>query len=270
MRRIVTTDKKGKKKLVNVPSWDNIYVNNQMGQPAYDVSISSNGDGDGDGTPAPIVLLNATSYTGSGTIWPDTSGNGYDATLYNSPTYNSTYFSFDNTSTKYANVSSIGDLNNWTIEAWFRVTAALSTKEATAVVTTLYDVPGVLNTGVINYVIGSSSGYSDDLMVGFFDGAWHQCTPFIPTLNTWYQVMGTYDGSVIKQYVNGVLNSSLNYVGVSSANGGDIRIARRWDGPVNTIHYFPGDVGIVRIYDTALDSSQVSTNFDEFRTVYGI
>lgn len=45
MRRIVTTDKKGKKKLVNVPSWDLNYVNNQFGQPAYDVSISSNGSG---------------------------------------------------------------------------------------------------------------------------------------------------------------------------------------------------------------------------------
>lgn len=43
MRRIVTKDKKtGKKKLVNVPSFDNIYINNQLGQPAYDVSISSN------------------------------------------------------------------------------------------------------------------------------------------------------------------------------------------------------------------------------------
>ena len=41
MRRIVTTDKKGKKKLVNVPSWDLTYVNNQFGQPAYDVGISS-------------------------------------------------------------------------------------------------------------------------------------------------------------------------------------------------------------------------------------
>jgi hypothetical protein len=41
MRRIITKDKKGKKKLVNVPSWDLNYVNNQLGQPAYDVSISS-------------------------------------------------------------------------------------------------------------------------------------------------------------------------------------------------------------------------------------
>jgi hypothetical protein len=43
MRRIVTKDKKtGKKKLVNIPSYDQIVVNNQLGQPAYDVSISSN------------------------------------------------------------------------------------------------------------------------------------------------------------------------------------------------------------------------------------
>ncbi len=54
MRRIVTTDKMGKKKLVNVPSWDLIYVNNQMGQPAYDVSISSNGSGSAEITPTPV------------------------------------------------------------------------------------------------------------------------------------------------------------------------------------------------------------------------
>lgn len=55
MRRIVTKDKKGKKKLVNVPSWDEIYVNNQLGQPAYDVSISSNGSGSAEVTPSPSV-----------------------------------------------------------------------------------------------------------------------------------------------------------------------------------------------------------------------
>ena len=43
MRRIIVFDKKsGKKKLVNVPRYDQHVVNNQLGQPAYDVSISSN------------------------------------------------------------------------------------------------------------------------------------------------------------------------------------------------------------------------------------
>ena len=43
MRRIIGKDKKGKKILINVPSYDKIVINNQMvTQTAYDVSISSN------------------------------------------------------------------------------------------------------------------------------------------------------------------------------------------------------------------------------------
>ena len=46
MRRIVGKDKKGRKILINVPSYDQIVVNNQMvTQTAYDVSIASSNDG---------------------------------------------------------------------------------------------------------------------------------------------------------------------------------------------------------------------------------
>jgi hypothetical protein len=55
MRRIVGKDKRGKNVLINVPSYDEIYINNQMGQPAYDVSISSNGSGSAEITPEPGV-----------------------------------------------------------------------------------------------------------------------------------------------------------------------------------------------------------------------
>lgn len=41
MRRIIVKGKDGKKRLVNVPSWDKEVVNNQIGQPAYDISLSS-------------------------------------------------------------------------------------------------------------------------------------------------------------------------------------------------------------------------------------
>ena len=66
------------------------------------------------------------------------------------------------------------------------------------------------------------------------------------------------------------LNSSLSYSGTSSANGGKVRVARRWDSLVNTINFFPGDIGIVRIYNQAMDSSQANTSFQEYRTTYGI
>ena len=268
MRRIVTTDKKGKKKLVNVPSYDQIVVNNQMGQPAYDVGISSNG---GDGLPAPLLFLSPENYVGSGTIWPDVSGNGYDATLYNSPIYNTDYFNFSDTGTQYADLANLGDLSQWTFDVWFRVTTDLNTKEATAVLTTVYD--DVTNYGVINFCLAtdiSSGQYNSKLAVGFYDGAWHQNVGFTPTLNTWYNVVGTYDGSTINQYINGILNDSLSYSGTSSANGAPVRIARRWDGPLNTIHFFPGDVGIVKVYNESLNVDQVNTLFQENRTVYGI
>jgi len=41
MRRIVVKNKKGKKELVNIPSYDLNYVNNQLGQPAYDIGLTS-------------------------------------------------------------------------------------------------------------------------------------------------------------------------------------------------------------------------------------
>jgi hypothetical protein len=83
-------------------------------------------------------------------------------------------------------------------------------------------------------------------------------------------VVGTYDKTTLKQYINGTLDNSLSYSGTSSANGGKVRIARRWEGPVNTIHFFPGDIGVVRIYNQALDSYQANTAFQQYRTTYGI
>ena len=61
-----------------------------------------------------VLELNSTaaSYGGSGTTWSDISGNGYNFTLINSPTFSaSTGFSF-NGSSQYANLAASSGLQN--------------------------------------------------------------------------------------------------------------------------------------------------------------
>jgi hypothetical protein len=57
---------------------------------------------------APVLSLDATqsiSYPGTGSTWTDLSGNGYNATIYGSPTFSTNKFSFDTNAAKYANVT---------------------------------------------------------------------------------------------------------------------------------------------------------------------
>ena len=215
--------------------------------------------------------LDALDYTGSGTTW--TAQVGPNATLINSPNWNNTtgYFDFMPTSLQYAEVPNIGDLGTWTVECWFRLTNGLSSTQATAAVTTVYS--GDSFYGVINYCLGNNSGglNSPYLQAGFFDGAWHEVTNvFAPNNGQWYQSVGTYNGSSLIQYTNGVQAGSTSVSATTTANGGPIRIARRWDAPESSEHYFPGYIAIVKIYNTALSGAQVSQNFNATRTRFGI
>lgn len=207
--------------------------------------------------PTPMLYLNATSYSGSGTTWPAI--NGSNATLVNTPTYTSaspTYFSFNAASLEKATIPNIGSISRWTIEAWFRVTSSIAST-VTAVITNE-------GTGAttINFCMGQSrSPTNRNICASFYDGAWRTTNGFAPTLNTWYHCIGTYDGTTIKQYVNGVLDTQLSYTGTPTS-GGEVRIASRWDSQVAG-DFFPGDIGLTRIWNSALNASQVTTLYNQ-------
>lgn len=212
-----------------------------------------------------LSWLDATDYSGSGSTWTADTGN--DATLYNTPTYSATspgYFSFSPASFEYAAVSDLGDQNTWTVEAWFRVTASM-TGQITSVVCNEFDLVNKLN-----FSLGTNNAPgSYNICAGFFDGAWHSTSGFAPTQNVWYHVVGTYDGSTIRQYVGAVLDTQLSYSGTPQS-GGEVRIARRWDSPDNdSVNFFPGDIAIVRVYSTALSATEISQNYAAERTRFG-
>jgi len=209
------------------------------------------------------------SYAGSGTNWTNLVNSSANATLFNTPTFNSLdaggTFTFNKNTFEYATVPNQGDLPVWTVETWAKVSSSL-TGQVTSIVTGQFNLSTKLN-----FSIGTNRAPgSYNLCAGFYDGAWRNTTGFSPTLNTWYHLVGTYDSSVINFYVNGTLDSFLNYAGTPSS-GGEIRIARRWDGAANnSINFFPGDIAIVRIYNRPFTAAEVADNFNTERSRFNI
>jgi len=209
------------------------------------------------------------SYPGTGTTWTDISGNGVNFTLRNSPTYSSTnggILTFSSASFQYADTTTnLGDLNNFTVEAWTKWNGnpAAGTN---AVVTNIYD--GVSK---VNFTLGAAAPLSVTVRAGFFNGAWRNTTTgHTPTLGNWYHYVGTYDGTTVRLYTNVTTTYTLSYTGTAQS-GGAIRIARRWDDVANvSTNFTDGVIPVVRIYDRALSSQEVTQNFNAQRKRYGV
>ena len=71
--------------------------------------------------------------------------------------------------------------------------------------------------------------------------------------NVWTHLAGTYDGSAVRLYVNGVLVATTNFAGSISTSTGALRIGG------NTLwgEYFQGQIDEVRIYNRALTISEI-------------
>jgi hypothetical protein len=126
-------------------------------------------------------------------------------------------------------------------------------------------------TNAINFTMGTNGApFSYNIQVGFFDGSWRNTTGFAPALNTWYHIAGTYEGSIIRQYVNGnVSGGTLNYIGTPTS-GGEIRLMRRWDDVASTTNSIDGDLAIVRIYNRRLSATEILTNYNAQKTRFGL
>ncbi len=220
-------------------------------------------------TPPPVLLVfldsgNPASYPGTGNEWTDLEGGDNNATLFNSPTFSPSYqgiLQFDDASLEYATIPNIGNLPKWTVEAWFRLTSTLTGK-VTSIVSNQFNLINKLN-----FTIGTNNAPTNyNLSVGFFDGNWRRTTGFVPEVGIWYQVVGTYDGSVLRQYVNGVASGgTVNYVGTPES-GGEIRLMRRWDLTLTQSNLVNGDLSIVKIYDGALNSGDILSNYNSTYT----
>jgi hypothetical protein len=188
--------------------------------------------------------------------------------LYGSPTYSPSIgggsFDFDPSSSQYAQCnSSLSSLTTWTAVAWHFYTGA-NTGTAPCILTEVFP----SGTMQINYNLGSIFGATNtDLTSGFFNGAWRNTpTGYNLPSSGWYQIVGTYDGTANKLYVNNTLVQSANYSGTPAAGTAGIRLMRRWDDP----EYWAGRLAIVQVYDGAMNATQVTSNWNANKARFGL
>lgn len=210
------------------------------------------------------LSLDAADYTSG--AWID-SVNSWPFALNGGVTYSTDgggSLVFNPASSQYAySAASLPDLSTWTVIAWHYY-AGTNTGLAPCIVTELF--PSVNNT--INYSLGSDlGGAATDLQVGFFNSAWETtASGYSLTAGNWYQLVGTYDGNTLKLYVNNTLVESQSYTGTPTSGGSGIRLMRRWDDS----DYWGGKLGIVQIYEGALDTFAINDDWNNNKTRFGL
>ena len=203
-----------------------------------------------------LVLLldakNPRSYPGSGTTWYDASGNGYNATLVSSPTYNSSgYFVFTGTQSAtvtnplYASQTYLNQ--TWTVSSWLNVD----------------DTTGQ---SLINFGIGLYPSYGTNNSLLYLNSG----------ANDYY----TYGGDVGNLgwvYLTFRFNNATGARTIYS-NGSNISTS----GPNNTstptglnatstiASNLRGNLATLEIYNRMLSDAEVTQNFNALRGRYGV
>jgi len=99
--------------------------------------------------------------------------------------------------------------------------------------------------------------------VNDFAGRVRSTTEFVP--GVWYHIVGTFDGSALKIYVNGVLEGTRAWTGSITPTTEVIRIGEDfWN------HWLDGVVDEVRIYNRALSATEVQDLYNGKRITNGL
>ena len=224
--------------------------------------------------PTPLVhnldAGDVASYNGPGsTTWVDTVlGTAFDFFATTTmPTYSADAggcIVFDATAGAYArSQSSPLTANRWTVEVW-HYWDGTNTSQYPCIFTEKF------TAGSINYALGTLNGGSNtDLQTGYYTpgGGWLVTnTGYTLTAGNWYHIVGTYDGSNVKLYVNATLEqtTAAGYTPLSSQGG--INLMRRWDNP----DFWGGKLAQVRLYTGALSQTNITANFNAEKARYGI
>ncbi len=188
----------------------------------------------------------------SGTIAADSSGNGNDGTLQGDPQW------VEGMLDGALDLDGNGDYVDCGNDAVFDITeqVTLAAWVKTRDMGNGEDNPWVGKGDTAYALKGFRTGYDVEFFT--YDGAWHSAHYATDESfnDEWHHVAGTYDGSTLMIYVDGVLGSgaTLAYAGSISSVTYNINIGRNSQ---QTSRHYEGLIDDVRIYNRALTDAEI-------------
>ena len=204
--------------------------------------------------PELLVSLKAVNYSGTGT-WNDESGNSINATLEDgtiAKNADGNGIVLDgSTSWTFPNVAAGAQ---WTASVWYKNTGD-QTNSPAAILTQ------ILSNSKVNLMIGNYSwSITDNRVSGaFMNGSWSIGSSTLLVNGQWTNIQVTWDGTIMKTYINSTLVTSDSTGGASIDAGTAYVIGRRFD----DTSYMTGEIGEVRIYNYVIDQTKVTADYNE-------
>ncbi len=233
-----------------------------------------------DGLVFAVDAANYESYPGSGTIWGDLVGDA-SPTLQNGPTFLNEFggvISYDGANDTCAIPYTDLSYNpeNFTCEAWVKFTGAHSNWETG--VFTKWNTGGGTNNewflgptnssgpSLLGFSCQSPQNTGGDNNKGNFK--LHSTTTY--SVNTWYHIIGTFDGanSTQKIYINGNLEGTrtdFNDTEVKSNQSLNFRV-----GGYVARGTILADIATARLYSKTLTSTEVFQNYNALKSRFNL
>jgi YVTN family beta-propeller protein len=182
----------------------------------------------------------------------DSSGRANNGTITNATRVAGKYgngLSFNGTSALVTipDSSSLDLTSALTLEAWVYPTTSVAAWRDV-----IYKAPDD------TYYLEGTSDTGPPAMGGTYSTSGPLRAPSALPVNTWSHIAATYDGAVMRLYVNGTQVASRNQTGAISISAGPLNIG----GDATYGQYWQGLIDEVRVYDRALTAAQIVTDRD--------
>lgn len=189
------------------------------------------------------------SYPRTGTSWTDLSGSGYTGTLINGPTYSSDgggCIVSDGVDDGVTVPDSPNlDLTNFTLDGWVWFNQHKNFGSL------LVKGPGGAGQ-LFNYCFFF---YNTTIVCGFGDETdFYSVGIAVPPINTWHHIVGTWDSTTLKFYLNGVLINFGTIPATPYQNAETLNIIQV-DYPID------GKVISAKVYNRALSATEILQNY---------